>query len=166
MKESEAIEILNLLVAGFPGTSLEPLSVKLWVETLTDLADATLATQLALSWVKREETFPKMATFRRSFRSLETSAAETRSDRLGLPEAKLEAPRWVSVWWYARNVTGDKRGLPEPLWTDVIEEGGKKLPIWEGERMTDEEFAEHDARWIEAGSPACHVKQLIGAVAG
>lgn len=102
MKESEAIEVLRLLAAGFHRESIEPETMQLWVEVILPM-DAALATAVAMGWIKNQDRFPTISQFRHGYHverrrvgEPELSAAHDVPADLDL--GKSECPQWVKRW--------------------------------------------------------------------
>lgn len=67
MRDSEAIEVMRLLNAGFPRDSVEPETMALWMSMLCG-QDAEAATNAALRIVAAGERIPSLAQFRLAYR--------------------------------------------------------------------------------------------------
>ncbi len=126
MKESEALEIMRMLAAGFHRESIEPETTQIWVELILPY-DAEVATKLALSWVRTSDTFPTINQFRHAYhgemkrsKPIVIHDQQVKLDRLGLPVT--DCPEWVQRYKLAR-AAGDMRVFPEqiadgPKWHD------------------------------------------------
>lgn len=102
MKESEAAEILRVLAAGFHRESIEPETIQLWVEVIAPM-DAEMAFDVAMKWIKNQDSFPSISQFRHAYHSARRSADPHRLSAAYEVPADLglstpTTPSWVMRW--------------------------------------------------------------------
>lgn len=88
MTREESGRIVAYLNAVFPREALEPATVAVWVEDLTDLKDGLLAMKVAQGIGRTLDRMPSLARFRMEY----LTAVKQRADTHGLPSPE---PEWV-----------------------------------------------------------------------
>jgi hypothetical protein len=151
MKESEALEIIRLLGAGFHREAIEPETIQLWVEVISPM-DAALATDVAMGWIKNQDRFPSISQFRHAYHverrrvgQPELSAAHEVDEVLDLDKNTL--PTWVTRWLRRFKVVNalpgpreraafeDWRVFPEQIAGEMVYRGDPRFTTAEAEAL-------------------------------
>lgn len=154
MTSQQAAAVVAVLNAGFPRESMEPASIALYVSEIALLVDGQAGIEAARLTVRQAERFPTIKEFRQTYRSV---AEARRAEVPALPEEPrfTVVPEWVSVWFWARRVKGEKRMFPQQDEHGMV----PSVSLADYERLRDE--------WAAAGSPSVKsVRQIIDAMAG
>lgn len=135
MKSEEATQVLGILAAGFHRETMEEATVDLWLEIIEPM-DATLATKIALGWVKNQDRFPTISQFRHAYHSERRSVDREEGPRalVAIEEVGTgrKTPEWVQRWSRknrhnchfedprVRAAKGDWRLFPEQIAGEVV----------------------------------------------
>lgn len=113
MKQDEALDIVQMLVARWPGAHWSKDTMDAYAYAL-EAMDAKLTTLAVLRAERELEFYPKLATLRELVRIEKALAApEPPADRMAsVPDFKRDIPAWVRRWVAAR-AHGDMRVFPE-----------------------------------------------------
>lgn len=139
MTKEQAGNVLAILNAGFPQTTLEQASALLWIDEVSLLNSYDVGVETARVIVREGDRFPLVKEFRRTYHAVN---ARRREAIQKLPEAarSTDVPEWVQVWWWDRHNTGQEDWQAFPQQNQGV---GLSMPEYEAKR---------DA-WAEAGSP-------------
>ncbi len=121
MRKAEAVQVVQVLAAGFPHEALEPETVALWTYELCVLESADAARDAAMTIVRSGDKFPTLRQFRVAYRQaserLSPPALEQSSEREPIP---IDAATWL------QRIGGRSVARSVPISTAIV-----ARPVWD-----------------------------------
>lgn len=154
MTHEEAGNIVAVLNAGFPNSTLERESVAIYAKEIALLHDYAIGTEAAWMTVRQGDRFPTIKEFRSVYRSV---ADRRRSEVPALEEGPRGRgiPEWVQVWWWARHIR-----IPRELRDFPQQHDWHNSPT-----MATVDYDALRAEWAAAGSPRIGVGEIMASLA-